>query len=507
MKIANLDNQPHTPLTKQMPKCFSVSQLTRSSRLLAFVAFSLLLVFSQLSSAVAQDAGLESLRESGKAFRSVAKQVSPAVVYIQVEKAVEQQNRSNPFGNSPFGDEFFRRFFGEPPQQQQPQNSPKRRSQGQGSGFIISADGYIMTNNHVVGGADKVTVQLLDGREFTAKIIGTDPPSDVAIIKIEADEQLPFLKLGNSEQLEVGDWVLAFGNPFGLSHSLTAGIVSAKGRSGMGLSEYENFIQTDAAINPGNSGGPLINLDAEVIGMNTAIFSRSGGYMGIGFAIPINMIKTIREQLVEQGSVTRGRLGVYIQDLTRELAESFGIDQGKGILVAQVMEDSPAAAAGLRQGDVITQLNGEPVDKTASFRNQISLTRPGTSVQLRVLRDGKERSIKVKIGAMETDAQGQPIEVGKVPQLGLSLQDLTPELAERFGYDDAQGVLVTAVETDSLAAQAGIKSGDLIEEVDRKPVTNLAQVQELIKNSNKKSLLLLVRQGNASRYLALKLKD
>lgn len=475
--------------------------------LLSLVTLILLIAAGSFSAVIAQDAGLESLRETGKAFRSVAKQVSPSVVYIQVEKAVEQQGRANPFGNNPLGDEFFRRFFGEPPPQQNPQNAPKRRSSGQGSGFIISADGYIMTNNHVVGDADKVTVQLLDGREFTAKIIGTDPPTDVAIIKIEADEQLPFLNLGDSDQLEVGDWVLAFGNPFGLSHTLTAGIVSAKGRSGMGLNDYENFIQTDAAINPGNSGGPLINLDAEVIGMNTAIFSRSGGYMGIGFAIPVNMIKTIREQLVEHGSVTRGRLGVYIQDLTQELAESFDLEKGKGILVAQVIEDSPAAAAGLQQGDVITELDGEPVNKVAKFRNRISLTRPGTNVKLTVLHKGKEKTIKVRIGAMDTDDKGQPVESGKVPKLGMSLQELTPELAERFDYEGAKGVLVTAVEADSLAARAGIKQGDLIEEVNRKQVTKPEQVKQLVKESKKKSLLLLVRQGDASRYLALKLEN
>ncbi len=485
--------------------------------LLSVFTLFLLITTGFLSAASAQDAGLESLRETGRAFRSVAKQVSPAVVFIQVEKSVEQQGRANPFGNNPFGnnpfgnnpfgDEFFRRFFGQPPQQQQPQKAPKRRSSGQGSGFIISTDGYIMTNNHVVGDADKVTVQLLDGREFSAEIVGTDPPTDIAIIKIDADEKLPLLKLGDSDRLEVGDWVLAFGNPFGLSHTLTAGIVSAKGRSGMGLNDYENFIQTDAAINPGNSGGPLINLDAEVIGMNTAIFSRSGGYMGIGFAIPVNMIKTIREQLVEHGSVTRGRLGVYIQDLTRELAESFDLDQSKGILVAQVIEDSPAAAAGLQQGDVITELNGEPVNKVANFRNRISLTRPGTKIKLTILHKGKEQTIKVKIGAMETAGKGASVESSKVPKLGMSLQKLTPELAERFGYGDAQGVLVTAVEADSLAARAGIKQGDLIEEINRKSVSTPEQVKQLVKESNKKSLLLLVRQGDASRYLALKLKN
>lgn len=456
-------------------------------------------------SVAAQDAGLESLRETGKAFRSVAKQVSPAVVYIQVEKAVEQQQmNSNPFGGTPFGDEFFRRFFGQPPQQA-PQKAPKRNTTGQGSGFIISADGYIMTNNHVVGDADKVTVQLLDGREYDAKIIGTDPPTDVALIKIEADERLPFLLLGNSDQLEVGDWVLAFGNPFGLSHTLTAGIVSAKGRSGIGLNDYENFIQTDAAINPGNSGGPLVNLDGEVVGMNTAIFSRSGGYMGIGFAIPINMAKNIRQQLVDHGTVKRGRIGVYIQDLTKELAESFDIDQREGILVAQVMADSPAEKAGIEQGDVILKLNDKTVDKVADFRNQISLTQPGTDVTLLVLRDGKKKKIKVTIGAMESDAQGRPVSNDELPELGMSLQKLSPELAEQFGYENVQGVLVTAVEPDSLAAKAGISRGDLIEEVNRREVSEPAEVKQLLKESHKSTVLLLVRQGDASRYLALKL--
>ena len=460
-----------------------------------------------LEKAFAQDAGIESLRESGKAFRSVAKQVSPAVVFIQVEKEVTQQMSNNPFGNSPFGDEFFRRFFGQPPQQQQEQQqAPKRRETGQGSGFLISADGYIMTNNHVVGDADKVTVQLLDGREYDAEIVGTDPPTDVALIKINADEKLPFLKLGNSDKLEVGDWVLAFGNPFGLSHTLTAGIVSAKGRSGIGLNDYENFIQTDAAINPGNSGGPLVNLDGEVVGMNTAIFSRSGGYMGIGFAIPINMATNIREQLVQHGSVTRGRIGVYIQDLTKDLAESFDIDQRNGILVAQVMADSPAENAGLKQGDVILELDGKKVDKVANFRNQIALTRPGTEVELLVLREGKKKEIDVTIGAMETDQQGHPVSSNELPELGMSLQTLTPELADQLGYENESGVVVTEIQAGSIAARAGIKRGDLIQEVNRQEVNDPDQVRKLIEEGKKKTVLLLVRQGDASRYLALKLK-
>ena len=476
----------------------------RSSIIAAAVLLLGVALIAPLGSALAQDTGLESLRESGRAFRSVAKQVSPAVVFIQVEKDVAQQGmQGNPFENHPFGEEFFRRFFGQPPGQDQ---APRRRARGQGSGFIISTDGYIMTNNHVVGEADQVTVQMQDGREFEAEIIGTDPPTDVALIKINADEELPYLRLGDSDRLEVGDWVLAFGNPFGLSHTLTAGIVSAKGRTGIGLTDYENFIQTDAAINPGNSGGPLVNLDGEVVGMNTAIFSRSGGYMGIGFAIPINMAQNIRQQLVDQGSVTRGRLGIYIQDLTRDLAESFGIDQRQGILIAQVMNDSPAEEAGLKQGDVILEVDGDKVAKVGSFRNRISLTAPGTEVELLVLRDGDEITIEATIGAMETDQQGRPVDSDELPELGMRLQPLTEELAQQFGYEGSSGVLVAEVEPGSAAAEAGIRRGDLIEEVNRVDINNPQDVKQAIRESGKKTVLLLVRNSEASRYLALQLE-
>jgi len=457
--------------------------------------------------ASAQDAGLENLRETGKAFRSVAKQVGSAVVFIKVEKEVKQRGMgSDSFGGSPFNDELLRRFFGQPPQQKRsPHQTPKHNAAGQGSGFIVSADGYIMTNNHVVADADKVTVQLLDGSEYEAKIIGTDPPTDVALIKIDVDEKLPALKLGDSDQLEVGDWVLAFGNPFGLSHTLTAGIVSAKGRSGMGLSDYENFIQTDAAINPGNSGGPLVNLDGEVVGMNTAIYSRSGGYMGIGFAIPINMAKNIRQQLIQDGGVTRGRLGVYIQDLNKDLAESFGINQHEGILVAQVLEDSPAEKAGVQQGDVILKLDGEKVTAVASFRNKVAMTRPGSKVELLVLRGESKKKIKATIGAMDTDKDGHPISSGELSELGISLQKLTADLAEQLGYEGIDGVLISKVEPGSIAARAGIRRGHLIEEVNRKEVETPEQVKRLIKESDKKTVLLLVRQGDTSRYLALRI--
>ncbi len=470
--------------------------------LLALTAAGLLLPPDVL----AQKAGLESLRQTGLAFREVAKQVSPAVVFIKVEKEVEAQASRNPF-NSPFGDEFFRRFFGQPPQHREPpQQRPKKRAMGQGSGFLLSPDGYIMTNNHVVEGADQVTVTLLDGREYKADIVGTDPPSDVAIIKID-ETDLPFLRLSDSDKLQVGDWVLAFGNPFGLSHTLTAGIVSAKGRSGMGLNEYENFIQTDAAINPGNSGGPLINLDGQVVGMNTAIFSRSGGYMGIGFAIPINMAQRIREQLVDSGSVTRGRLGVYIQDMTPDLAESFELDKTEGILVTQVMADSAAAKAGLKQGDLVLKMDGKKVGKVADFRNRVSFTTPGTKVKLLIQRNGKEQILTVKIGKLETDAEGRPAASSKLSKLGLSLQELNDELAEKFEYQGQVGVLVTEVVPGSVAARAGIKRGDLIQEVNRAEVKTPADVRKAIEENRRSSLLLLVRQEQATRYLALKLDD
>jgi len=477
-----------------------------AAALALLVAIGLSGLFSPVK-ASAQEQGLENLRQTGHAFRSVAKKVSPAVVFIQVEHEISGQGPAqfgSPF-DSPFGDEFFRRFFGQPPQPPEHRQAPhKRHAVGQGSGFIISPDGYILTNYHVVDKAAKVEVKMQDGRDYTAKIVGTDPPSDLAVIKID-ESDLPFLRLGDSDRLEVGDWVLAVGNPFGLSHTLTAGIVSAKGRSGIGLNDYENFIQTDAAINPGNSGGPLVDLDGKVVGINTAIFSRSGGYMGIGFAIPVNMAKQIRDQLIEHGEVTRGRLGVYIQDLTPELAQSFGLDKEEGALVAQVMEDSPAEKAGLERGDIIQRLNGEKVGKVTEFRNRVALTAPGTKVGLTILRDGKEKELTVTIGKLEGGVAGN--ETGEMPRLGLNLQELSPELAQRLGYQGQQGVLVASVEPGSPAARAGIERGDLIQEIDRQAVTRPEQARGILGKDKGKTHLLLIRHGDATRYLALRIEE
>ena len=479
----------------------------RRNNLISATSMLVVLLFLLLGTAsitTAQDKGLESLRQTGQAFRQVAKKVSPAVVFVKVEKEVSQGTAGfhTPFG-SPFGDELFRHFFGVPPQLQQPHQAPKkRRESGQGSGFLITPDGYILTNNHVVGDANLVSVQMNDGREYEAEIVGTDPGSDLAVIKID-ESDLPFLRLGNSEKLEVGDWVLAVGNPFGLSHTLTAGVVSAKGRSGIGLNDYEDFIQTDAAINPGNSGGPLVNLDGDVVGINTAIFSRSGGYMGIGFAIPVDMAKNIKSQLIEHGEVKRGRLGVYIQDMTKDLADSFDLEETTGILITQIVEDSPADDADLKQGDIILEIDGDKVDKVANFRNRVSLTAPGTKVKLTILRDGERETVKVKIGKLDTEVASAKSGSSDLPKLGLSLQQLTPELAERFGYDDEKGVLVAGVESGSLADRAGIRRGSLILEIDRQRVTSVKEAKKLLK-TKKKSHLFLIQQGEGTRYVAIK---
>ncbi|ADE14326.1 protease Do [Nitrosococcus halophilus Nc 4] len=457
------------------------------------------------------DGGVESLRQTGKAFAAVARQVSPSVVFIQVETTHEGR-APTPFGDEwPFGDEFFRRFFGEPfsPPQEEPRG--QRRAISQGSGFVFSSKKgllsdktYILTNNHVVEGADKIRVQFQDGREFDAEIVGTDPKSEIAVIEIEVGG-LPALQWGDSSKLEVGEWVVALGNPFGLSHTLTVGVVSAKGRTSLGISDYEDFIQTDAAINPGNSGGPLVNLDGKVIGVNTAIFSRSGGYMGVGFAIPSSLAKIIADQLIETGEVIRGYLGIVIQPLTAELAESFGLKQSQGILVAQVSEDSPAAKAGLKQGDVIISYQGKSVKDIGDFRNRVALTPPGSREALTLLRDGKQREVKVTIGELsktQTLAQG-PAQTAE--ELGLAVQTLTPELARQFDAKAGEGVVVTGVKAGSIAAMAGIRPGNVILQVNRKPVNSAEEFDRAVKESrDDRRVLLLVRSGDMQRYVVLR---
>ncbi|MEZ5490955.1 MAG: DegQ family serine endoprotease [Gammaproteobacteria bacterium] len=474
------------------------------NQLTKLVVWGLVVLFSH--TAGAQD-GLESLRESSRAFASVAQQVSPSVVFIRTERAVETAQRSF---NTPFGDDFFDRFFGQPFPGTPQQPPSQRRAEGAGSGFVFSVDtgvlndkAYILTNNHVVEGADSIVVTFNDGREFDAQITGTDPQSDVAVIEIQGAD-FPALKLGDSADLEVGEWVVAIGNPFGLSHSLTVGVVSALGRTSLGISDYEDFIQTDAAINPGNSGGPLVNLDGEVIGINTAIVSRSGGYQGIGFAIPSNLASLIADQLMQSGEVSRGYLGITIQDLNADLARSFDLDSTQGILVAQVSPDSPAAAGGLEQGDIIVQYQGEDVLSVGAFRNQVSLTAPGTEARLTVIRNGQRRNLSVTIGALEGAQVASRDSVESADEVGITVQTITPELARQFDMTAVEGVVVTQVAPGSVAEQAGIQAGMIVLEVNRNRINSAEAFNRAIQDSaDEQRVLLLIRTSGGQRYVVL----
>jgi serine protease Do len=438
-------------------------------------------------------------------FRDVARKVVPSVVTVRSQKTVRAGR--NPFApGDPFGDDFFERFFGMPRRGDPREDRYVER--GLGSGVVVSADGYILTNNHVVGGGDtKVNVVTEDGKTYTAKILGTDPQTDIAVLKVEASGLRP-IPMGDSASLEVGEWVLAVGNPFSeaLGHTVTAGIVSAKGRSNLNLADYEDFIQTDAAINPGNSGGALVNTRGQLVGINTAIVSRSGGYQGVGFAIPVNMARNVMDQLVKNGKVVRGWIGISIQDFTPELAEGMGLEGKEGAIVAEVVPDSPAMEAGLKQGDVIVAVDGRKVASNTELRNRISATSPGTKVTLTLIRDGKERSVDLTLGELPGSAAASG--GGEEPaeeSLGLSVRALTPEVAARLGYEDDQGVVVWEVEVGSPAGEAGLQRGDLIKEVNRRRVTSLADYRQAVGSIQQgKVVLLLVRRGERATYVTLR---
>jgi serine protease Do len=453
-------------------------------------------------------------RELSQAFAATAKATMPAVVSIKIEKLITAQPGVGDSNETGGPEDFLRRFFGGAA----PQSRSRRYlERGQGSGFIISRDGYILTNNHVVGNVDRMTVTLQDGRTFTdAKVIGTDPATEVALIKVEGSN-FPVLPLGDSDRLEVGDMVMAIGNPFGLSSTVTVGVISAVGRSNIGIAAYENFIQTDAAINPGNSGGPLVDLTGRAIGINTAIVSESGGYMGIGFAIPINMARTIADQLRRSGKVVRGYLGFYGQDITPEIARSLGLQRPQGTLIAQVERNSPAEKAGLQAGDVILEMNGAPIENYETFRNAIAAMQPGTAIQLLVWRDGQTSERTVTLG--ERPAQpGQAGQQQQPPQqppqqtpqetrqtLGLEVQNLTRNLAQRFGYQPGEGVVVSAVTPEGPADTAGIQPGDLIVSVNRQPVPSIDRFAAAIRGARKSGqALLLIRREGASRFVVVR---
>ncbi|MCU0875272.1 MAG: DegQ family serine endoprotease [Pirellulaceae bacterium] len=446
------------------------------------------------------------------AFRTVAKAMRPSVVSVSTVKHVRpralDRGRERARPQVPeqfrdfFGDELpFDRFFEMP-------NMPEGFDQeGLGSGVIVSSDGYILTNNHVVRGADEVNVTLSDRRTIPAKVVGMDPKTDVAVLKVEAQDLVP-APLGNSDAAEVGEWVLAVGSPFGLDQTVTAGIISAKSRQ-MDITDYEDFIQTDAAINPGNSGGPLVNLKGQVIGINTAIASRTGGNNGVGFAIPSNLASSIMDAIVKHGRVQRGRLGALIQDLNEDLAKSFNFDSTKGVLIGDVVDDSPAKKAGLKAGDIVLEFNGKPMESANQLRMSVASTPPGTSSELTIVRNGKRQTIKITTDELSDDvAKTGPSGAAEESSadFGLTVQTLTPELADQLGYDqNQQGVVITAVDPNSMAARTGLRPRDLVVDVDGTAVRNLRDFREaMAKADTAKGVRLQVMRDGSRRFVFLK---
>ncbi|MDF2577619.1 MAG: serine peptidase [Chlamydiales bacterium] len=456
------------------------------------------------------DSSIDALKKTGRGFSAVANRSIPAVVYIKTEyrttgERYGQEMQGGPFDM--FNDEFFQRFFGLPPRRDREEGRSRQPQMAQGSGFIIAEDGFIITNDHVVRDAERITVVLNDGREFEAKIVGQDSHTDLAVIKIE-EKDLPFISFGDSDNLDIGEWVIAIGNPFSLQlqATLTVGVVSAKGRN-VDLGNIADFIQTDAAINQGNSGGPLLNLDGEVIGINTAIASTNGGYVGIGFAIPSNIAKRVTDKLISKGNIEHGFLGVIMQPLQGELGEyykeEYKLETPKGALVKEVLKGSPAEKAGIQQQDIIVQLDGKPVENIHSLSKYIKLLDPGTSVKIIVNRKGKLVNTEVKLGTSPTLAISSKV----ADKLGLKVTELTEELAQRLNYTTDEGVLVERVESNSPAGRSrSIRRGCLIQGVNQRKVTNVKEFNEAIEEAAKggKRVLLTLKDGENSYFVALK---
>jgi serine protease Do len=431
---------------------------------------------------------------------ALAARLKPTVVNIQVSKKIQTSRGPVPPFRGPFGGrdpfrDFFEKFFGD--------RIPKDFEQrSMGSGVIISEDGYILSNNHVVGEADEILVKLSDKGEFEGKVVGRDPATDLALVKIEPDHKLPVALLGDSDSLRVGEWVIAIGNPFGLEHTVTAGIVSAKGRV-IGSGPYDDFIQTDASINPGNSGGPLFNLDGEVVGVNTAIVATG---QGIGFALPIKMAKDVLPQLREKGKVTRGWLGVQIQPWEPGLAQKFGLKEERGALVGRVMEGEPAEQAGIKNGDVILEIDDHPIRDSRDLLNTVARLQPGKESEVVVWRDGEEKTLGLTLGERPTDvemASGPPTEEDP---LGLTVQEVTPDLAEQMGLHEPVGVIISDVEAGSPAAKADLRRGDIIHEIERHPVKDLNDYHRVLAEAEKENLLLWIQRGQGRIYVVVRLK-
>ena len=450
------------------------------------------LLFAAALSAFAAGAGA---RDSGS-ISSMVKRLSPSVVNISTTNVT----RIEPFG-SPYQDEYFRKFFDRFFNEQFP--GREFRKKGLGSGFILSTDGYILTNNHVVRKAEEIEVILQSGDRYSAGIVGKDPKTDLALLKIEAEKPLPAVRMGDSSVLEIGDRVLAIGNPFGLGHTVTAGIVSAKGRA-LGIGQYDNFIQTDAAINPGNSGGPLFNFEGEVVGVNTAVIARG---QGLGFAIPINMASMVVEQLKTHGRVVRAWLGVMIQDVTPEISEALGIDRREGGLISEVKEGSPAAEAGVRRGDVVVSVNGEKIADAAALARKLALLEPGVPTEFVVLRDGGEKTYSIRLVEHPDNQKSGEAEARRDVErgLGIEVSDITQTIRNRLGVTRSEGVVVVSVAPGSVASEKGVRVGDLVLEINGNPVRGLSDYKRILAESGeRKTLLFLIERKGRTLYMGFR---
>ena len=468
----------------------------RSAILLVILATS-----AALPPAQSDAAGLQDLQAFSDAFAELASQVSPAVVAVKTEQEIQSDRFNDPLRNHPF---------------LQPRQRDEEVRERLGSGVIVSADGYIVTNNHVITSgreretvASRILIELADGHSYEASVVGRDVRTDLAVLKVDEVEDLPLLTLADSDELDVGEWVVAIGNPFGQLHTVTTGIVSAVGRSAH-LSDYEDYIQTDAAINPGNSGGALVDTRAGLVGINTAIMSRSGGNQGIGFAIPANLVQTIMTQLIEFGEVRRGMLGVQIDDVDADLVQALGLEKSQGALVERVFDDTPAAEAGIEALDVIIAVDGEPIDGRSALRTYIAHKRPGTEVSITLLRDGDERQVPVTLVALERTVAAAPSEPAMDERLGLRVRPLTEEVAARLGFEDEEGVIITRVLRGSSAGRAGLQPNDLIVKVNREPIEDVSDYEEVISDASGTALLMIRRPGRRgiqTDVVALRLPD
>lgn len=476
------------------------SSFARVCKYISLVALSAAIPLTPVSPARAEETipspGARLADELSQAFEGVAEAITPSVVTISTEtkaKKSAQPKKNDPLRDF-FGDDFFDKLAPVP-------------QRGLGTGVIVDEQGHIITNNHVIGDADEVTVRLSNERTVKAKVVGSDPRTDLAVIKIKVKEKLPTpAKLGDSDKLKIGEWVVAAGASFGLDNTITAGIVSAKGRAISGGLQYEDFIQTDAAINPGNSGGPLVNLKGEVVGINTAIVSKSGGYMGIGFAIPVNMAKQVMDSLISKGKVTRGWLGVGIQNLSEDLARSFDFSSTEGALVGQVDSEGPSKKAGLQQGDIITQLGKEKIKNVNQLRNFVATIKPGTSIEVHFVRNGKKEMREVTIGELPTQAAEQPAEVsGSNEELGLTVDEFDSSTQRRPRTNRSSGVVITEVDPMGLAARAELQPGDIIVSINGVEVVTIEDFKSAMKKASvSKGVRLVVESQGMQRFAIIR---